>query len=187
MDRRKFLESICVTVAGTTIAGSLGSLPRARGANARRVSVAPSVVKDVREIPINLTDTPDLKPVGGTYNLEFDDLNRNILVVHVKPEQFTAVDIKCTHSACEVNYDVDHTRFYCPCHGSEFDLYGQVLKGPATKPLNYYHTELKGEEVMITIYGADDPTPANSIPPPIDTTIIQKAKADSTVDSSAHW
>jgi len=186
MDRRKFLESLCVTVAGTAIVGPLGNLTRGDkivgSASARPLSKA----KDVREIPIDLTDNPDLKPVGGTYNLEFDDLNRNILVVHVKPNVFTAVDIQCTHRACEVNYDVDHTRFYCPCHGSEFDLYGRVLKGPATKPLNYYHTELKGDEVMVTIYGADDPVPANSIPPPVDST-LRRAKPDSTTDSGAHW
>ncbi|HET6401741.1 MAG TPA: Rieske (2Fe-2S) protein [Candidatus Kapabacteria bacterium] len=182
MDRRKFLESVCVTVAGTAIVGPLLNL-RSAGANARPLGHA----NDVREIPIDLTDAPDLKPVGGTYNLEFDDLNRNILVVHVKPNMFTAVDIKCTHSNCEVNYDVDHTRFYCPCHGSEFDLYGHVLKGPATKPLNYYHAELKGDEVMVTIYGADDPVPANSIPPPLDTTTVRSAKPDSTANSGAHW
>jgi len=182
MDRRKFLESICVTVAGTAIAGPLSSLTRVSDAKARRLGTA----NDVREIPIDLEDNPDLKPVGGRYNLEFDDLNRNILVAHVKPNVFTAVDITCTHSACQVNYDADHLRFYCPCHGSEFDLYGRVLKGPATKPLNYYHTQLKGEEVMVTIYGADDPVPANSIPPPVDST-LRRAKPDSTTDSGAHW
>jgi Rieske Fe-S protein len=185
MDRRKFLESICVTVAGTAIVGPLGNLTRSsklvNTANAR-----PLDAKDIREIPINLIDAPDLKPVGGTYDLEFDDLDRNILIAHVKPNVFTAVDIKCTHAACEVSYDADHTKFYCPCHGSEFDRYGRVLKGPATKPLNYYHTELKGDEVMITIYGADDPVPANSIPPPLDST-VQKTKPDSTSDSGAHW
>lgn len=182
MDRRKFLESICITVAGTAIAGPLDNVTRT-SAHARSRGAA----KDVREIPIDLTDNPDLRPVGGTYNLEFDDLDRNILVVHAKPELFTAVDIKCTHRACEVNYDAAHTKFYCPCHGSEFDLYGHVLKGPATKPLNYYHSELKGDEVMVTLYGADDPVPANCIPPPMDSTSAPLAKPDSTADSSAKW
>lgn len=125
---------------------------------------------DVREIPIDLTDNPDLKPVGGTYNLEFDDLDRNLLVVHVKPGLFVGVDIKCTHANCEVTYDRDNTRFYCPCHGSQFDLYGRVIQGPATKPLAYYHAELQGDEVMVTLYGADDPVPENCTPPPIDST-----------------
>jgi Rieske Fe-S protein len=183
MDRRKFLESICVTVAGTAIVGPLSSLTRLGVARSRM----PGTAEDVREVPINLIDTPELKPVGGTYNLEYDDLNRNILVVHVKPKQFVAVDIKCTHRGCDVNYDMEHAKFYCPCHGAEYDLYGRVLKGPATVPLNYYHTELNGDEVMVTVYGADDPTPANSIPPPIDTTGSYKAKPDSTNGSGGHW
>ncbi len=174
MDRRTFLESIVVTVAGVAALDSIGSLLVVPDAQARRFGV----VKDVREIPINLIDNPDLKPIGGTYNLEFDDLDRNILVVHVNPKLFVGVDIKCTHRACEVNYDADHTRFYCPCHGAQYDIYGRVIQGPATKNLNYYHAELQGDEVMVTLYGEDDPVPANCVPPPADRT--KAAPADTS-------
>lgn len=160
MDRRTFLERVCVTVAGTAVIGPLSNFPIDAKGTAR------ANASDVREIPIDLVDNPDLKPVGGTYNLEFDDLDRNILVVHVKPDLFVGVDIKCTHANCEVNYDRDNMHFYCPCHGSTFDVYGRVTKGPATVPLGYYHAELQGDEVMVTLYGSDDPVPKNCIPPP---------------------
>ena len=165
MDRRKFIGSVFATVAGSAIVGAIADVTRAPLAKARAVA-ASFGAKDVREVPIELTDTPELAAVGGTYHLEYEDLQRDILVVHVSPNKFIGVDIKCTHRACDISYQSDEKKFYCPCHGAEFDLYGRVTKGPGEKPLNYYHAELKGSEVMVTVYGADDATPANSIVPP---------------------
>ncbi len=60
----------------------------------------------------------------------------------IKPEYFVAVGI-CTHLGCVPTYRPDPGSlavdwpggFYCPCHGSQFDLAGRVFKGvPA--PLN---------------------------------------------------
>jgi cytochrome b6-f complex iron-sulfur subunit len=171
MDRRKFIGSVFATVAGSAVVGSIVDITRAPLAKAR-TKVASFGTKDVQEVPINLTDNPDLVPVGGTYHLEFEDLQRDILVAHVTPGQFVGVDIKCTHRGCDVNYQPDGKKFYCPCHGSEFDLYGRVTKGPAGKPLQYYHAEQKGDEVMVTVFGAEDTPPANSIPPSVDTSHI---------------
>lgn len=60
----------------------------------------------------------------------------------IKPEYFIAIGI-CTHLGCIPNYRPDVGGispqwlggFYCPCHGSTYDLAGRVYKGvPA--PLN---------------------------------------------------
>ena len=45
-----------------------------------------------------------------------------------KPEFFIAVGV-CTHLGCSPVYQQDQDRFYCPCHGSKFDLAGRVYKG----------------------------------------------------------
>jgi len=45
-----------------------------------------------------------------------------------KPEIFVAVGV-CTHLGCSPLYQPDQERFYCPCHGSKFDLAGRVYKG----------------------------------------------------------
>jgi len=188
MDRRKFIESVCAAGAGIVIAGTLVDLSKVPKLVARTRRTA----ADVREIPINLIDVPELKPVGGAYHLEVEDTSQNILVVHVAQDKFVAVDIKCTHRGCDVNYDCDGKKFVCPCHGSEYDLYGRNTKGPAQKPLNYYHAELKGDEVNVTVYGPDDSIPANSIRPSMDTTKVdslskQNLGLDSTaVDSLKH-
>ena len=52
----------------------------------------------------------------------------------IKEEYFVAVGI-CTHLGCVPNYEPDgraevkHALFFCPCHGSKFDLAGRVFTG----------------------------------------------------------
>lgn len=42
----------------------------------------------------------------------------------------------CTHLGCHPSLDSARGELACPCHGSRFNLKGQVLKGPADRPLN---------------------------------------------------
>lgn len=66
----------------------------------------------------------------------------------IQDEIFVAIGV-CTHLGCVPNYEpegmegVDHALYFCPCHGSKFDLAGRVFKGvPAATnliiPLHQY-------------------------------------------------
>jgi Rieske Fe-S protein len=46
-----------------------------------------------------------------------------------------AFSMLCTHVCCETTYEASTSVFYCPCHGSEFDSSGKVIRGPASNPL----------------------------------------------------
>jgi Rieske Fe-S protein len=46
-----------------------------------------------------------------------------------------AVSLRCTHLGCLLRFNSAETSWDCPCHGSRFDVDGDVLEGPAVSPL----------------------------------------------------
>ena len=69
-----------------------------------------------------------------------------------RPEQFSAVCVRCPHELCDVDYVDDPKRlpteivneigrpvtepvYVCPCHNSTFKVDGERLSGPAPRGL----------------------------------------------------
>lgn len=64
---------------------------------------------------------------------------------------FLAVSSKCTHLGCTVPWVDKEKRFKCPCHGSSFDIKGNVLSPPASRPLDIYRVFIENNIVKVDI------------------------------------
>lgn len=57
----------------------------------------------------------------------------------------------CTHLGCLYNWSDQEGKFICPCHGSEFDLDGTYLRGPAPRSLDAFPVQVVDAETQEVI------------------------------------
>jgi cytochrome b6-f complex iron-sulfur subunit len=81
-------------------------------------------------------------------------------LTHV-PEGYIALWWKCPHLGCTVPWkendppegqDVgrqEKGRFNCPCHGSIYDRYGQIIRGPAPRPMDRFPVTIDGDKIKV--------------------------------------
>jgi cytochrome b6-f complex iron-sulfur subunit len=62
--------------------------------------------------------------------------DEKVLVRRHQNGQLGAISLVCTHLGCTVNRVT--TGFLCPCHGSQYDVDGMVVSGPAPKTLPWH-------------------------------------------------
>lgn len=74
---------------------------------------------------------------------------RPIYVFRSEAGAFTAVSAACTHNGCELEMQGD--LLACPCHGSEFDVSGTVLHGPAARNLKQFPVIESGSAIQIAL------------------------------------
>lgn len=71
------------------------------------------------------------------------------LITQAEPGVFKGFVARCTHAGCALSKITDGEAV-CPCHGSAFGLDGQVLRGPATKPLPSRPVVVRGGQIVVT-------------------------------------
>lgn len=64
---------------------------------------------------------------------------------------FLAMSGKCTHLGCAVPWDKDKKKFICPCHASQFDMYGNVLSSPAPRALDLFEVTIVNKTIQVDI------------------------------------
>jgi len=65
------------------------------------------------------------------------------------PNRPVAVNPTCSPAGCQVTWQPERAVFVCPCSGSEFDIAGKVVKGPANEPLKTYEAQLEAKQVLV--------------------------------------
>ncbi|MEO8128512.1 MAG: ubiquinol-cytochrome c reductase iron-sulfur subunit [Bryobacteraceae bacterium] len=70
-------------------------------------------------------------------------------VVKLTDNQAVAFSPQCTHLGCAYHWDENNKNFLCPCHTSTFDMEGNVLSGPAPRPLDRFQVRVEGTKLLI--------------------------------------
>ncbi len=74
------------------------------------------------------------------------------LIIVKKYKDVKVLSSKCSHLGCRITKSVNDI-FICPCHGSQFNTDGEVIKGPANKnliSLNYKLDQNKNKLIIFT-------------------------------------
>jgi len=104
-------------------------------------------------VPLNaqtkvLAATSDeLKPNSAKF---FRFLDKPAVLVRLPNGNYESLSAKCTHLGCTVAFQNTDNMFQCHCHGSEFDISGKVIRGPAQLPLQQYAVSISGNDIYVT-------------------------------------
>ena len=61
-----------------------------------------------------------------------------------------ALNAVCTHLGCIVPWNSAEQKFMCPCHGSQYNNEGKVIRGPAPRSLQLGKVETENNKVVLT-------------------------------------
>jgi cytochrome b6-f complex iron-sulfur subunit len=62
---------------------------------------------------------------------------------------FLALSRTCTHLGCSVPWIEKEMKFACPCHGSAFDITGNVIDAPAPRALDIYPMTIENQIIKV--------------------------------------
>ncbi len=128
LNRREFVILTCAVVGGCAAENP--------GENAPIV---------LRPVSINAGPASDYSTDGV-----YDRFRAQGFFVIRRGGQLIALSSNCTHRACRLNAEPDHT-FYCKCHGSTFDPAGKVTEGPAKRDLPALPTTIDASGRLIVL------------------------------------
>lgn len=77
-----------------------------------------------------------------------------------------AMTLVCTHAACDISQSGGSVSFgglHCGCHGSQYDRQGNVLQGPAPRPLDHLAVTQDASGAL-TIHGDQPVAAATRLP-----------------------
>lgn len=140
MDRKDFL----IKAGQCTAVLIFGSCLQSCSSNSSNPDI-PTAPQNVDfTLDLSKAENFSLNSVGGSI------YHNGIIIAKINSSTFSALSQTCTHQGATVEYSIPENIFHCPRHGSNFDVNGNVLNGPAANPLQKYNTSLNG--TMLRVY-----------------------------------
>jgi cytochrome b6-f complex iron-sulfur subunit len=76
-------------------------------------------------------------------------VNGKFYLARLKDGGFLALSRTCTHLGCTVPWVEKEKKFACPCHGSAFDITGNVIEAPAPRALDIYPISIENKIIKV--------------------------------------
>jgi Rieske Fe-S protein len=151
-DRRRFLTSASRAAMAAGLVGGYGGFAAIAGRYLYPARTEEVVWQFVAEVGgIGVGDSIRYRgPSGETINIARRSRDGGA-------DDFIALSSTCPHLGCQVRWEAQNNRFFCPCHNGVFDPSGKAIAGPpgeAGQSLPRY--ELKVESGLLHI----------AVPPP---------------------
>lgn len=134
--------------AGVTAVGVGGCAILSGGARHRVLEASQQRLEGNRLI-IPLAALASLPP-GEALEAKPGGSHPDLLVRHADGG-WQAITAHCTHRGCVVAWDAGAAEWQCPCHGSRYAPDGQVIKGPAQRPLTEAPARVQGDSLVVDL------------------------------------
>lgn len=149
--RRRFVKGLFVGAAFSSILGKSWSSayaaifsPASQGDATFQINVNdyPALLGEIGSVRLGVSPVgPDHFPASRYYPV----------IINRDTEGFYVLNAECKHAACVVGaFNTSDFGMRCPCHGSLYDIRGDVVEGPAAFSLNSYEFSFDGIS-MLTI------------------------------------
>lgn len=73
------------------------------------------------------------------------------VIINKSHDKLVVFSSKCSHLGCKIN-KIESNEIVCPCHGSRYTLNGEILNGPASKPLVELEYKMDQKNGNIIVY-----------------------------------
>lgn len=140
--RRTILKTL-----GAATAGFTGITPLLQGCAASVATYMATARSGMLSIP--KADVPALENPNTVVNVRATNLSESIIIRNVEGHGIVALSSTCTHRSCEVRTMPGSHE--CPCHGSKYNELGEVVNGPASRPLTRFEVEETGLAIRIRL------------------------------------
>ncbi len=145
--RREFCTTAVSFVAIGTLLESCGGSPTSPSNIPALSTITASVANNA--ISLTFDAGSPLASVGSAALVQTSD--REIFLWPASAQDtFNAMTAICTHEACTVERYQSGT-FTCPCHGSQYNTSGAVVKGPAPASLRRFNTSFANNVLTISL------------------------------------
>ncbi len=142
--RREFLQSSLSTLAGLTIVGFVS--PTLIGcsddpASSNNTDAGKTMTVDVSALDASGKAVRTSSPSG-----------RPLIIIRRAGDTYVTLLLECTHAGCQGDsLSNSSSGITCGCHGSTFDLDGNVKSGPASSDLTGYTTVYEAATKKVTV------------------------------------